>query len=144
MATYNPKSTNDYLAVLDFIEKARKFGFMIDVSKHHNVATEKQKKYLEFMLSYYSFKYGQSFFTTLKELQTEICPHIFSTDDKDHQGNPKYKKLCYLTTAEASTCIQCFQDFCWSRGIEIPEQDDEKSLAYCLRELEQSGAGWGV
>lgn len=144
MATYNPTKTRDYLAVLDFIEKARRCHFKIDITKHYEVATDKQKNYLEFMISYFSYKYGQSFFSTLHSLQTEICPKVFHTGEVDHQGNPKYKKLCYLNTAEISTCIQCFQDYASMNNIIIPSQDDEQSLAYCMREIEQSGAGWGV
>lgn len=144
MATYNPSKARDYLAILNVVERAKKFGYQLDIVKHYDVATDKQRKYLEFMLSYFSFKYGQSFFSTLRELQTAICPSIFSTGETDHQGNPKYKKLCYLNTAEMSSAIQCFQDYANMQGILIPEQNDEQSLSYCLREIEQSGAGWGV
>lgn len=144
MATYNPNNTRDYLAILDFVEKAKRFKFKIELAKHYEKATDKQRKYLEFMLSYFSYKYGQSFFATLHLLQTEICPNIFQTGDVDHQGKPIYKKLCYLNTAEVSSCIRGFQDFANMQGVLIPEQEDEQSMAYCLRELEQSGAGWGV
>lgn len=144
MATYNLSKTDDCIALQRAVKRARELGYTIDVSRHYEAATDKQRRYLDFLISYYSLKYGQSFFATLRELQQDVCPHVFATGETDKRGNPKYKKLCYLTTAEVSTVIKCMMDFAGMSGIDIPMPDDDGNLSECMREVEQSGAGWGV
>lgn len=142
MSVYNPNDPRDYLSICKFIEKAKSCKFLIDMKKFHPVQTDSQQRYIHFMLSYWAMKNGETFYSSLRNLQEHICPVPFYTGEKDERGNQKYKPLTALTTAEASSVIRNFLDYASMNGTLIPEPDDKASIAYCKRELEQSGAGW--
>lgn len=142
MATYNVRNFQDYMAAQKEINKAKECGYSLEIHKAHPKASGKQLAYLNFCLSYYSLKVGQPFNSTLRELQESVCPMVFDTGERDHQGYPRYKKLFQLNTAEMSSAIRNFLDFASSREVMIPEKDDQEALAFCQRELESAGAGW--
>lgn len=87
-------------------------------------------------------KLGDTYYTMLREIQKNVCSHIFFTSERDKAGKRKYKPLSALNTAEASSVIRNVIDYAAVRDIMIPEPDDKASLAYCERELEHSSAGW--
>lgn len=138
------KNLNDlrtYMSALKEIDKAKEVGYALEIKKFHPVQTDKQQAYIHFMLSYYSARYGQTFFATLRELQTNICPHIFETGKKDQNNNPLYKPLSALDTQEASSVIRNFLDYSSMAGVNIPTEDDKEAISYCKREVESAG-GW--
>ena len=136
MATFDKLSDPRwYLAAIKEIDKARDCGYAIDITKHREVATSKQVAYLNFMISYYGYRQGETFYSVLHTIQTEICPHIFGTE-----GRPK--PLCYLTTAEMSSVIRNFMDYASMNEVAIPDKDDEQGLRYAKAELASGGAGW--
>lgn len=139
------KNLNDlrtYMSALKEIDNAKKIGYSLEIKKYHPVQTDQQKKYLNFMISYLSLKLGQTFFTTLHDIQLHVCPVIFYTGEKDEKGNHKFKPLCFLTTAEASSVIRNVLDWASMQEVMIPEPTDKAGVDYCMRELESSGAGW--
>lgn len=136
MATFDKlNDPRQYLLAVKEIDKARDCGYAIDIVKHRNVSTNKQMAYLNFIIAYFGYKQGQTFYETLRTIQTDICPHIFGTE-----GKPK--PLCYLTTAEMSSVIRNFLDYASMNEVVIPDKDDEQGLRYAKFELESGGAGW--
>ena len=137
MATFERlNDPRQYMAAMREIDKARDCGYAIDVVKHREVATDKQMAYLHFIISYFGYKQGESFYSVLRTIQQDVCPHIFLAEDK------KPKKLCYLTTAEMSSVIRNFLDYASMSEVVIPSKDDQRGMRLAKAELASGGAGW--
>lgn len=138
MATFERlNDPRQYMAAMREIDKARDCGYAIDIVKHREVATDKQMAYLNFIISYFGYKQGESFYSVLRTIQQDVCPHIFLAEDKK-----KPKKLCYLTTAEMSSVIRNFLDYASMSEVVIPSKDDQRGMRLAKAELESGGAGW--
>lgn len=138
MATFGRlRDPRQYLAAVREIDKARDCGYAIDIVKHREVATNKQMAYLNFIIGYYGLKQGETFYSVLRTIQQEVCPHVF-VKEKDKKPKP----LCYLTTAEMSSVIRNFLDYASMNGVMIPDKDDVSGMEYAKKELEAGGAGW--
>lgn len=138
MATFERlNDPRQYMAAMREIDKARDCGYAIDITKHREVATDKQMAYLHFILSYFGYKQGESFYSVLRTIQQDVCPHIFLAED-----SKKPKKLCYLTTAEMSSVIRNFLDYASMSEVVIPSKDDQRGMRLAKAELESGGAGW--
>lgn len=138
MATFERlNDPRQYMAAMREINKARDCGYAIDITKHREVATDKQKAYLYFIISYFGYKQGESFYSVLRTIQQDVCPHIFLAED-----SKKPKKLCYLTTAEMSSVIRNFLDYVSRSEVVIPSKDDQRGMRLAKAELESGGAGW--
>lgn len=138
MATFERlNDPRQYMAAMREIDKARDCGYAIDVVKHREVATDKQMTYLHFIISYFGYKQGESFYSVLRTIQQDVCPHIFLAED-----SKKPKKLCYLTTAEMSSVIRNFLDYVSRSEVVIPSKDDQRGMRLAKAELESGGAGW--
>lgn len=138
MATFDRlNDPRQYMAAMREIDKARDCGYAIDIVKHREVATDKQMAYLHFIISYFGYKQGESFYSVLRTIQQDVCPHIFLAED-----NKKPKKLCYLTTAEMSSVIRNFLDYASMREVVIPSKDDQRGMRLAKAELASGGAGW--
>lgn len=138
MATFERlNDPRQYMAAMREIDKARDCGYAIDITKHREVATDKQKAYLYFVVSYFGYKQGESFYSVLRTIQQDVCPHIFLAED-----SKKPKKLCYLTTAEMSSVIRNFLDYASMSEVVIPSKDDQRGMRLAKAELESGGAGW--
>ena len=131
MAVYDLRNSKDYLRVLKDIEMFKENEQKIVVAKFYPVATDKQQRYLHFMISYLALHLGDTFFSTLREIQRHVCCHIFYTDELDKRGHRKYKPLSALNTAEASSVIRNVIDYAGVQGIMIPEPDDKIGLQMC-------------
>lgn len=138
MATFERlNDPRQYMDAMREIDKARDCGYAIDITKHREVATDKQKAYLYFIISYFGYKQGESFYSVLRTIQQDVCPHIFLAED-----NKKPKKLCYLTTAEMSSVIRNFLDYASMSEVVIPSKDDQRGMRLAKAELASGGAGW--
>lgn len=138
MATFERlNDPRQYMAAMREIDKARDCGYAIDITKHREVATDKQMAYLYFVVSYFGYKQGESFYSVLRTIQQDVCPHIFLAED-----SKKPKKLCYLTTAEMSSVIRNFLDYASMSEVVIPSKDDQRGMRLAKAELESGGAGW--
>lgn len=137
----NLNDLKTYMDALKEIDKAKTCGYSLEIKKYHPVATDLQKAYLNFIITYYSSQVGQTFYQTLSEIQKFVAPHVFETGEYDKQGYPKYKALCLLNTAEASSVIRNFIDYASSHEIMIPDKDDEVAMKYCQKDVEAS-KGW--
>lgn len=138
MATFERlNDPRQYMAAMREINKARDCGYAIDIVKHREVATDKQMAYLNFIISYFGYKQGESFYSVLRTIQQDVCPHIFLAED-----SKKPKKLCYLTTAEMSSVIRNFLDYVSRSEVVIPSKDDQRGMRLAKAELESGGAGW--
>lgn len=141
MSVYNLNHPNDYLKIFKDIERFKENNQVIEIKKYHPLQTDKQQRYIHFMISYFAWKNGETFYDTLHNIQLHVCPVPFFTGEKDKQGKDKFKPLSALTTAEASSVIRNFLDYASMSGTEIPTIDDKVGLAYCKKELE-SADGW--
>ena len=141
MAVYDLNNPKDYLRFFKDIEKFKENRQLMEVKKFHPVQTDKQSRYIHFLISYLAWKMGDTFYSTLRDIQRHVCPNIFYTEEFDKRGIRKYKPLSSLTTAEASSVIRNVIDYASVRSIIIPEIDDREGLAYCKKELE-SADGW--
>ena len=112
----NLNNLRTYMEALKEIDKAKEIGYSLEIRKFHPVATDMQKAYLAFIITYLSSKLGQTFYQTLSEIQKNVAPHIFMTGEYDI-------------------------DFAESREIMIPDKEDELAVKYCQREVESS-KGW--
>lgn len=138
MATFEMlNDPRQYMAAMREIDKARDCGYAIDIVKHREVATNKQMAYLNFIISYYGYKQGETFYSVLRTIQQDVCPHIFLTEE-----GKKPKALCYLTTAEMSSVIRNFLDYASMSEVIIPDKDDERGMRSAKAELASGGAGW--
>lgn len=142
MSVYNPNDPRDYMAIVKAVQKAKDCGYRIELKKFHPVATDKQQRYLNFILGYIAMKTGNTFYNILLDVQGNVCPHIFETGEADEKGYPKYKPLSALTTAEISSVIRNVIEYASCFGIMIPEIEDRQALQFCERELESGGSGW--
>lgn len=141
MAIYDLSKPKQFSQFVKDVEYHKEAHPLVELRRYHPIATDKQKAYLNFIITYYSNRVGQTFFQTLSEIQQGVAPHIFETGEYDKQGYPRYKKLGLLNTAEASSVIRNFLDFAMSREIMIPDMDDKPAVDYCKRQLE-SADGW--
>lgn len=141
MSVYNPNSPQDYLKIVKAVEHYKETNQLIEIKKFHPVQTDKQQRYIHFMLSYWAMKNGETFYSALRNLQQHVAPVPFYTGEKDDKGRDKFKPLSALTTAEASSVIRNFLDYASMNDCPIPEPDDVVSINYCSRELE-SADGW--
>lgn len=141
MAIYNLTDPRHYLKLMKDIGTYMSNRQTIEVKKFHPVQTDKQQRFIHFMLSYWAWKNGETFYDTLQALQKNICPVPFYTGQKDKRGNSVYKPLSVLNTADASSVIRNFLDYASMNGTPIPEPDDNVSIEYCMKELESS-EGW--
>ncbi len=141
MAIYNLNHPNDYLKIFKDIERYKENNQIIEIKKYHPIQTDKQQRYIHFIISYYAWKTGETFYDTLHTLQRDICPVPFFTGEKNSQGRQVFKPISGLDTAEASSVIRNFLNYAQMNGIPIPEMDDKAGLAYCEKELE-SADGW--
>lgn len=137
----NLNDLRTYMDALKEIDKAKTAGYSLEIRKYHPIATDLQKAYLNFIITYYSGQVGQTFYQTLSEIQQYVAPHIFETGERDRQGYPKYKPLGLLDTAEASSVIRNFMDYASSHDVMIPDKDDEVAIKYCQHDIESS-KGW--
>ena len=103
MSVYNLNNPNDYLRFFKDIERYKDNKQVIEVKKFHPQQSDKQARYIHFMISYWAWKNGETFYDTLHKIQLHIAPVPFYTGEKDKQGNDVFKPLSSLTTAEASS-----------------------------------------
>ena len=137
----NLNHTPTYMEALKEIETAKEAGYSLEIKKFHPIATNQQKAYLNFIITYLSGQIGQTFYQTLSEIQKNVAPHVFMTGEDDKHGHPKFKSLGLLNTAEASSVIRNIIDYAGSIGIMLPEQDDDLAIKYCQRDID-SNKGW--
>lgn len=141
MAVYDLNDPRQYLKLVKDVERYKENRQLVEIKKFHPVATDKQQRYLHFMISYWAWKNGETFYETLHEIQLHISPVPFYTGEKDKKGESTFKPLSALTTSEASSVIRNFLAYASMNGTPIPDMDDKVGLAYCEKELE-SADGW--
>ena len=141
MARYKPSDARDYLAILDFLDRAKRENFDVDLKKYYKNRSIPQNRYLHLILSYFAHCYGCTL-TESKEIYFKqyACRHIFLVETEDKRGNKvKYfRSTSSLNTVEMSDAINNFIAYAHCNGIEIPPPDDDLALRYCEREIEKT------
>lgn len=143
MARYHLNNPHDYLAALDFINRAKEQKFDIELKKYYPKRSNKQNGFLYFLLQYFAHQYGVSTVES-KEiyLKRYACPHIFEQEAKvGDQTVTYYRSTSDLNTAEMASAIRGFIDYANMHGIMLPEPTDDLAIRCAEREMESSN-GW--
>lgn len=144
MARYRPQDPRDYLAAIDFINRAKEQNIEIELRKYYPKRTSKQNKYLFFCISYFAHIYG----CTIEESKEVFFKRyanrdLFEVDKTDSKGKQihYFRSTADLTTAEMASAIRNFVAYTEMNGVMIPDPEDDTSIRYCERQMESSN-GW--
>lgn len=144
MARYRPNDPRDYLAALDFIERAKERQFDIELKKYYPPRSNRQRKYLHFLLSYFAHVYGCTL-TEAKECYFKqiACRELFEVEKTDKDGNHihYFRSTEDLNTAEYASAIKNFLVWSDMHGVMLPEPTDDLAIRCAEREMESSN-GW--
>lgn len=141
MARYKPNDPRDYLAALDFINRAREQQAEIELKRFHPKRSNPQNNYLHFALSYFAHCYGCTLLESKEVfLKQYACPDIFKVVIKDKTGRTAvyFRSTADIDTTEMSSAINNFIAYAHCNGIEIPLPGDEIGIRVCEREIERT------
>ena len=79
MSVYNLNNPNDYLRFFKDIERYKENKQVIEVKKFHPQQSDKQARYIHFMISYWAWKNGETFYDIFHNIQLHISPVPFYT-----------------------------------------------------------------
>lgn len=143
MARYKISDPRDYLAALEFINRAKEMGFDIELKRFYQKRSNPQNRYLHLALGYFAHCYGCTL-TEAKEIYFKryACRDIFLVETTDKQGNnvSYFRSSADLNTVEMSNAINNFIAYASCNGVEIPAPDDELGIRYCERQIEKTAA----
>jgi hypothetical protein len=141
MARYNLRDPRDYLAAIDFINRAKNRGVDIELKRFSPQRSNNQNSYLHLILSYFANQYGCTL-VEAKEVYFKklACEDIFKRVTSDKKGNQIecYRSTTELTQVEMSSAIQNFISYASLNGIELPMADDYMAQRICEREVEKT------
>lgn len=143
MARYKLSDPRDLMAAYDFLNKAKELNFDIELKKYYPPRSNKQRKFLHFLLSYFAHQYGCTVVEAkdvyLKQL---ACRDIFEVEKEIHGMNVHYFRSTEdLNTAEYSSVIRNFIDWSNMNGVMLPEPTDDLAVRCAEREMESTN-GW--
>ena len=143
MARYKISDPRDYLAALEFINRAKEQGFDVELKRFYQKRSNPQNCYLHLALGYFAHCYGCTL-TEAKEIYFKryACRDIFLVETTDKQGNnvSYFRSSADLNTVEMSNAINNFIAYASCNGVEIPAPDDELGIRYCERQIEKTAA----
>ena len=143
MARYKISDPRDYLAALEFINRAKEQGFDVELKRFYQKRSNPQNRYLHLALGYFAHCYGCTL-TEAKEIYFKryACRDIFLVETTDKQGNnvSYFRSSADLNTVEMSNAINNFIAYASCNGVEIPAPDDELGIRYCERQIEKTAA----
>ena len=136
MARYNPNDPNDYLEVIDFINRAKEEGFDIELDKYHMKRSGQQNRYLYFCLSWFAHNYGCTLIEAKEVYLKQIAaPQVFEC----HLGSVTYyRSTSDLNTVEISNAIANFRAYAEMNGIQIPLPYEIRAIRKCEREISKT------
>ena len=141
MTRYRPNDPREYLAILDFLETAKRNDFEIVLDKYSPKRSGRQNNYLYFCLAYFAHCYGCTEIES-KEIYLKqfACPQIFEVIHVDNKGRSAtyYRSTADLSKEEMSQAIRNFRAYASINGIEIPEANDDISIRYCEQEMQRT------
>ena len=142
MARYRPSDTQDFLAALKFLNRAKEQNFDVSLSKYYPPRTNPQNSYLHFVLSFFAHNYGCTLIEA-KEiyLKKYAAPEIFRrTTETKHGTDTYYRSTADLSTAEMSSAIRNFIEYASMNDIEIPPPEYEAEVRKLEQEMQSTAA----
>lgn len=144
MARFKPSDPRDMLAAYDFLNKAKELKFDVELKKYYPPRSNKQRKFLHFLLNYFAHSYGCSV-TEAKEcyLKQIACRDMFEVEKQDKNGREihYFRSTEDLNTAEYASVIRNFIEWSNMNGIMLPEPTDDLAIRCAEREM-MSTTGW--
>jgi hypothetical protein len=140
MARYKPNNPRDYLAVLDFINRAREQNKEIELKYYHPKRSGQQNRYLYFCLQWFAHEYNCTVVEAKEVFLKRIAaPHIFERELQVGSDTIKYyRSTADLDTVEMMSAIENFRTYADMNGHPIPDANDQELLRYCEREIEKT------
>ena len=140
MARYKPNDPRDYLAALDFINRAKEQDKEIELKYYHPKRSGQQNKYLYFCLQWFAHETNC---TTVEAkevfLKRIAAPHIFERELQVGNDTIKYyRSTADLDTVEMMSAIENFRTYADMNGHPIPDANDQELIRYCEREIEKT------
>ena len=142
MARYKPNDPRDYIAALDFINRAKEQDKEIELKHYHPKRSGQQNKYLYFCLQWFAHETNC---TTVEAkevfLKRIAAPHIFERELQVGNDTIKYyRSTADLDTVEMMSAIENFRTYADMNGHPIPDANDQELIRYCEREIEKTTA----
>ena len=130
----------EYLAALDFLNKAKEQDKEIELKFYHPKRSGQQNRYLYFCLQWFAHENNC---TTVESkevfLKRIAAPHIFERELQVGNDNIKYyRSTADLDTVEMMSAIENFRAYADMCGHPIPSPDDQELIRYCEREIEKT------
>jgi len=140
MARYKPNDPRDYLAVLDFINRAREQNKEIELKYYHPKRSGQQNRYLYFCLQWFAHEYNCTVVEAKEVFLKRIAaPHIFEREMQVGSDTIKYyRSTADLDTVEMMSAIENFRTYADMNGHPIPDANDQELIRYCEREIEKT------
>ena len=140
MARYRPNDPNDYLAILDFINRAREQNKEIELKYYHPKRSGQQNRYLYFCLQWFAHEYNCTVVEAKEVFLKRIAaPHIFEREMQVGSDTIKYyRSTADLDTVEMMSAIENFRTYADMNGHPIPDANDQELIKYCEREIEKT------
>lgn len=142
MARYKPNDPRDYLAILDFLNRAKENNKDIEMKLYYPKRSNQQNKYLYFCLQWFSHEYNCTVLEAKEVILKRIAaPHIFEREMQVGNETIKYyRSTSDLSTVEMMSAIENFRAYADMNRIPIPDANDQESIRYCEREIEKTTA----
>jgi len=140
MARYKPNDARDYLAIIDFINRAKEQDKEVELKYYRPKRTGRQNSYLYFCLQWFAHEYNCTV-AEAKEvfLKRIAAPHIFERELKVGDDVIKYyRSTADLDTVEMMSAIENFRAYADINRCPIPSPDDQESIRWCEREIEKT------
>jgi hypothetical protein len=140
MARFRPNDPRDYLASLDFINRAKEQDKEIELKYYHPKRSTKQNSYLYFCLQWFAHEYHCTLVEAKEVFLKRIAaPHIFEREVKvNGAAIAYYRSTADLDTVEMMSAIENFRVYADMCGHPIPDEDDKELIRYCEREIEKT------
>ena len=140
MARYKPQNPQDYLAILDFINRAKENDKEIELKLYRPKRSNRQNSYLYFCLQWFAHEYNCTV-VEAKEvyLKRIAAPHIFGRELMVAGETIKYyRSTADLDTVEMMSAIENFRAYADMVNHPIPDEHDQELRRYCEREIEKT------
>ena len=140
MARYKPNNPNDYLSILDFINRAKEQNKEIELRLYHPKRSGQQNRYLYLCLQWFAHEYNCTVLEAKEVFLKRIAaPHIFErTMQVGDDSITYYRSTSDLTTVEMMSAIENFRAYADMNGFPIPDANDYDLIRYCEREIEKT------
>jgi hypothetical protein len=142
MARFKPSDPREYLAVLDFINRAKENKKEIELKLYHSKRSGQQNRYLYFCLQWFAHEYKCTVVEAKEVILKRVAaPHIFEREMLvSGEAIKYYRSTADLDTVEMMSAIENFRTYADMVGHPIPDANDYELVRFCEREIEKTQA----